>query len=364
MVTNMDSSIFYNVWDEYEEGYPFYIMIGGRRMGKTYSALEGLIDKKEDFIFMRRTKDQMDSITDSPKGEGLNPFQYLNKDRDWKYGFTRQTAKVSRIHWREQDEDGIWHAEGRPLGYGLSLSTIATIKGISAESCNYMVYDEFIKEPHEKPIKAEAQAFFSAYDTLCSAREIAGQKPIICFLLANSTDIYNPILQELGIVPDAEKLSLVLDGEKGKHPKGVVKKFPERGLKLCILEMSEQLRAARARSAIMRLTAGTKYNEMALNNNFSYNDMALCGHKPIKGWRPVCQIDNCWMYAKKGSPELYFCYARGSVTEHFNLELLHDQIEFKRSYGMMIADRFPKGAVYFESYELKAKILTTIIGVR
>lgn len=322
-------------------------------MGKTYSALRRMIVDKQRFIYMRRTKDQLMSIMDSAKGEGLNPFIDLNTDMGTSWGISRQSDKIGLICEREMGDKGIWTPKSSPVGYALALSAIATMKGIGAQACDYWIYDEFIPEPHEPAIKKECNALLSAYDSLCSNRELKGERAIRMLMLANSTDIYNPILKGLGLVLEAEKMQA-----RGiRH-----KRFPAKKLTLHLLEMSSELKEARANTAVMLLAAGTDYADMALGNTFSYNDFSLCEYKNLKGYRPVCMVDDFYVYNKKGSPELHCSYARADVGQRYSTKNQHDYIAFKREYGALIDGKYPKGLITFESYEIKAAILNLVYG--
>ena len=68
------------------------------------------------------------------------------------------------------------------------------------------IFDEFIPERHERPIKNEGAAFLNAYETMNRNRELQGYKPIQTLCLANANDLGNPIFMELGLVSRAMRM--------------------------------------------------------------------------------------------------------------------------------------------------------------
>ena len=81
-MAQLNSDDFINIYDYSDREYPFQIFIGGRGVGKTYSALSGATvpERQDKFIFMRRTQAELDLLLDTDRGEGLNPFKPINKD--------------------------------------------------------------------------------------------------------------------------------------------------------------------------------------------------------------------------------------------------------------------------------------------
>lgn len=349
-----DTANYFSIWPYMREGYPFNVFIGARRMGKTYSALEGMVDQGRKFLFMRRTLKQLEYISDkNGKPSRMNPFEDININRGWSYGLVRTTENESLICPRTIDAEGKLLITGESIGNGIALAGISSVKGISGAAYSHLIYDEFIKEPIEKKLTKEGEAFFSLYDSLASNRELAGIEPLCAILLSNATDIYNPLFVSLHIVHIAERMC----------QQGVQHKYiPDRGLALHILEMSDELKSARRQTAIAKLTDGTEYGEMSIDNKFAYNDFSLIGYKPLKGYIPVCRINEFYVYSKKGSPEWYMTYARAHVAQSFNTKNMHDLLNLRRTYGMLIADKFPRGEITFESYQIKAEILEAIFG--
>lgn len=356
MKKKIDTNIFVNIYNYRNPDFPFNIFVGGRGTGKTYSALKGAINKEvvpERFIFMRRTKKVLDTLLDNDKkGEGMNPFKKLNSNEGSNYGFLAINDSLAGIYNRDTDENGRFKYR-ELVGYGIALSTCASLRGIDLTDCSDWIYDEFIPEKHEKAIGkdgAEFEALMNAYETINRNRELEGEAPLYLWLLANSNDIYNDIFVGLGIVEDVEKM--IREGKTDKY-------YKDRGLAIHLLPDSSEFTELKSKTALYKLTAGTRFNEMALHNKFSYNDFSLIEYRSIVGYVPVCHIDNMYIYKKKGSKEYYICHAKAKC-KGYDSAHEHELKDFMQEYGFDLIPYYIKGLIKFETFDIKTRIIDII----
>lgn len=343
---------YLNIWDYKNKDYPFQIFIGGRGTGKTYSALTGALKLSPDkFLYMRRTAQELDLMLDSEKyGEGANPFKPINRDTGRDVGLSKIVKNLAGIYNREM-VDGKLSPVGAPIGYGVALSTISTIRSISLEDCTDCFYDEFIPERHVRKIKSEGTALLNAYETICRNRELSGFPPLRLWLLANSNDIYNDIFIELNIVSDIEKMTR--KGQSDLYLK-------DRGLAIHLVNNNTEYVDEKKKTALYKLTAGSKFSEMALDNKFSYNDFSLIRHENLTGYRPICGIGKGFIYGKKGDSLLYVTYAPARCPV-YDIETEQGRRNFFNDYGRKMHKYFIYSKITFESYELKQTILDLIL---
>ena len=181
-----------------KDASPFIFIVGGRGSGKTYGAIQYALKEHRTFFFMRRTQTQIDLI----KNDSFSPFKAVDES----IIVSSINKNLTGVYRGSQNSDGTWSPAGSPKGYMCALSTISNIRGFDASSVDLIIFDEFIGEAHERPIKNEGQAFLNAYETINRNRELNGQEPVKVLALANSNSLANPIFVELQLVTPVEKM--------------------------------------------------------------------------------------------------------------------------------------------------------------
>lgn len=272
---------------------PFNFIWGGRGTGKTFGALEYAYMQKIKFLFVRRTQTQCDLINKPD----FNPFKSLCNFHGWDIGTAAITKYNSGFYNMEQVNDKATPT-GAPIGYTAALSTFSNIRGFDASDIDLIIFDEFIPERHEKPLKHEADAFFNMVETVNRNRELQGKNPVQVLCLANSNDLANPLFMSLKIVRKAE--AMTRDGQK-------VSLMQHRGLalfNLCDSPISEQ----KADTALYRLTEGSNFANMSIGNQFN-EDRGRIRPAPLKEYKPEVIIGELCIYVHKSNGTIY-------ITEH------------------------------------------------
>ena len=194
---------------------PFQVYIGGRGIGKSYSALRQLaldIPTDEKWIYMRRTGKEIEACST----EFGNPFKTINKDFGTLIVPESGGKGAAEYFYNETDEDN-----PTLVGYGVALSTFAGLRSMDLSDVTITVFDEFIPERQVKRIKAEGEALLNFYETVNRNRELQGREPMKLILLSNAIDLANPILETLGIISELENMI-----SHGEHRRTI----PDRGL--------------------------------------------------------------------------------------------------------------------------------------
>ena len=237
--------------------YPLIFVIGGRGTGKTYGAVEVLLNlpPEEKFFFLRRTQDEADTISYTD----FSPFQPVINDNPEKYApvVVQKIPHVKNI-------SGVWHGElndeaqlvptGDAIGYIGALSTIHKIRGFNMQSVTMGVFDEFIPEKHVANFRggaeSEGNALLNAIETIARNREIMGKKPFKMVCLSNANTIASPVFQSLGIIDTVNKMAM-----KGKQECIL----PDRGIAVFIFRDSP----------ISKAKANTSLYKAAKDGDFS-----------------------------------------------------------------------------------------------
>lgn len=313
-------------------GIPFNLVVGGRGTGKTYTSLDYVLENAIKFMFMRRTQAQADLIN---KPE-FSPFKALCRDKNIDI-ITKPLTKYNAGFYMED--------ENTPIGYTAALSTISNIRGFDASDVELLIYDEFIPERHERPIKNEGAAFLNAYETINRNRELKGEKPLQVLCLANANDISNPIFMELGLVSKAEKML-----RTGKE----ISVDHNRGIAIFMLNASP-VSSLKSKTALYKLTRGSEFEKMSIYNDFADVDYSNIIKRPLIEYIPVVEVGEICIYRHKNNNKLYVSqHTVGSPPKYSSGE--NDLNRYARKYSWVWLEYLANN-IEFESV-ISEKLLT------
>lgn len=312
---------------------PFNFIIGGRGTGKTYGALLHAYQTDTRFMLMRRTQAQCDLIN---KPE-FNPYKAVCDDISADIS-VKSLSKYNALIYEDLGED----LEPKTLGYTCALSTIANMRGFDASDVKLLIYDEFIPERHERVLKNEGSAFLNAYETINRNREIKGQHPLQVLCMANAFNIANAIFLELGLVGIAEKMQL-------KDQELYIDK--NRGILIAMLNNSK-ISQKKANTVLYRLSSGS-YADMALSNDFAYNDDSGIKSMPLSEHKLICTVGEISIYKHKSKRQFYISEHRtGSAPEYKSDEV--GLLKYRKNHGFQFAGAYMRGNIIFESMLTKS----------
>lgn len=316
----------------------FIVQIGGRQVGKTYGCLQLMLRQKKTFILMRRTATEQEFICNDIN----NPFTCF---KEYSISIKKDTKYTAAIHKIEEGSDPIY------TGSIMALSTVAKIRGFNGSIYSDLIFDEFIPENHVMKIKDEGDAFLNAYVTISGAREENGGDPLRCWLLANPNTINSPILQALNIAQKVEEMDI-----KGQE----VSILADRGI-MIIRPNSESIMAKRKKTALFRAVGSdSKFADMALENEFSYNDFSdIVKSVPLSEYRYVMKVNDVCVYLHRNE-QLYYCcsHANGSPKKVYENKK-QDIILLNRNYPHL-RKAYIMHKVIFSDQVVKSKILDMI----
>lgn len=319
---------WYKISDVADKLTAINIIIGGRGIGKTYSALAYIINTGKPFIYLRNTDVQLkECIT-----EFGNPFKRWNRDHDRHIYF-----RSEKSHANIYDED---NEDGRPIGYGLALSTFENLRGVDLSDVEYVLFDEFIEK--RSLSFRQFECFVSFYETVNRNRELLGEQPLCCILLSNSQKLGNPILAGYNLIPTIE--SMIRSGQKEFRKPHLYLSLPNTGI-------SDLKRD----TANYTLINGTKIADEALNNAFAFDSFYGVKHRNINEYTPVCQIDDIYIYKHKASGILYASHSQAQNIPTFTSR--DNIVAFYRSYGRKLIDAAAQGRLEYCDFVIKNQLL-------
>lgn len=307
------------------------IIIGGRGIGKTYSALSFVLEKQKPFIYLRNTDVQLkECIT----GFG-NPFKRLNMDTGSDIFF--KSEKSHSLIYDGSREDG------QPIGYGLALSTFENLRGVDLSDVVYVIFDEFIEK--RSLTFRQFECFISFYETVNRNRELLGEQPLCCILLSNSQRLSNPILAGYGIIPTIE--NMIRTGQKEYRKPGMYLSLP-----------SSAVSDLKKNTANYALINGTKIADEALNNAFAFDSFYGIKRRNLNEYIPVVQIDDVYIYKHKTTGRLYACMSQAQNIPVFTSR--DNKTAFLRAFGRKLFDAASKGFIDYSDFVTKTLLLDII----
>ena len=328
---------YLNITDIINGPAVYNFIVGGRGIGKTFGSLKEVIDRGMKFIFMRRTQVQVDMIKD----DNLNPFNALHSTLGADYNFVMKkiNKNITAVYKAEFDSDKqIYIPAGKILGYIMALSTISNIRGFDASDVDVLIYDEFIGEKHERPIKDEGAAFLNALETIARNRELQGRKPMKVLCLSNSNDLANPLFIQLQLVKHVEKM--VRNKQEYMY-------IPDRYLALYVLQVTP-IGAAKAQTTLYKLAGDSEFTQMALANDFSNEERACIKPQNIKEYKPLVKVGEICIYRHKSRYDYYVTSFISGSPESYDSSAM-DLNRFSRNY-YFIWLAYLNRHVIFESY--------------
>ena len=304
------------------------ILIGGRATGKTYGALQYSINNNRHIILMRRTQSQADLIN-KPEFSPINP---VVQDMELPL-VVKQISKYNSALYIGENE--------QLLGFTAALSTFSNLRGFDSSGVDLLIYDEFIPETHERPIKGEGLALLNVYESVNRNRELQGRPALQMLLLSNANRLDSPILEILGLVN-------VVDRMRTKHQSEWINR--DRGIAVFMLQDSPISRA-KERTALYQMMQGSSFSEMALGNQFAFDDMTDVRSLPLTGWKLQAQLGPVYIYKKD---QLYYVSRHCAGTpKQIYADTEIDRTKFVRD-NPRCRDRILSHRIIYEDFSCKS----------
>lgn len=328
-MTISNSNIYTNVWEIVKNtDYFFYIFISGRGIGKTYSCLKGVIDDDEIFMYLRRTEEELKDCCTPSK----NPYKTLNRDEGWDIRIKMENKQALILDYTQNEDTPILR------GYGNGLSTSGKVRGTDFSDVNYIIHDEFINTSPINRFKNSANYLFNLIETVQRNREFNG-KPLKIICLSNANTIDDDIIRTLKLAEEIRRM---------KNDNITLYTDKERGIYLELLD-NKKVRDMKEKTRLYRLTKGTTFYDMALNNEFTtdfFGDVKMIRSNELT---PIVCYEKIYFYRHK-SKGIIYASNRKAQCRSYNKHTLQ---AFKRDYGFMIGNAIERGNILYQNYDIK-----------
>ena len=306
------------------------IIIGGRGIGKTYSALSYLIQNNKRFMYMRNTKTQIaESATDF-----ANPFKRLNKDFGWDIHIVPEKEHFNIINGDSS----------KNIGYAAPLSVFKNYRGADLSDVDYILFDEFIE--NGKLLFDQFKCFVNMRETVGRNRELLGEAPLICIMLSNSQSLNNPILVGYNLVSDIE--SMIKTGQQKLKKKDLLLMLPQS-------EISELKKNTSTYTAL----EGTRIYKENLENQFANDSFYGVQKRNIREYIPRCKIDDIYIYRHKSSGKFYICSVQATNIPEYSSK--DNGLAFYQGFGRYMPIEYANGNIEFSDFTTKSKFMDIIM---
>lgn len=306
------------------------IIIGGRGIGKTYSALSYLVQHKKRFMYMRNTKTQ---IAESATDFG-NPFKRLNKDYGWNLHIYPE-----KEHFNIIDDDTMEN-----IGYAAPLSVFKNYRGADLSDVDYILFDEFIESG--KLQFDQFKCFVNMRETVGRNRELLGEAPLVCIMLSNSQSLNNPILVGYDLIGKIE--GMLKSGQQKYKQKDFLVLLPKS-------EISELKKNTSTYSGLK----GSRIYQENIENKFANDSFFGIQKRNIQEYKPLCKIDDMYIYQHKSNGRKYICNTPASNIPEFNSR--DNALVFYQYIGRFMPLEYSRGLVEFSDFTTKSKIMDIIM---
>lgn len=314
--------------------FTYIFNVGQRGCGKTYGYIKWLIENNKKWIYLRRTDRQANY-----QGDILLSSLIPNlNDMGIEYRILSR-AKGQIKQWWDTTND-------REICLCASVSTFNSLRGANFIEYEYVLFDEFIRSPEEKPIKNEGEAFLQAYETINRNREIYDEesnpnpKPalkVIC--IGNAFDIANDIFMVYQIMDLAEELA------KEKN----TDEYMSRGDKLIIYNKYSPKAKEKEQTKMYQNVSGSIV-DLNLKNKFILNDFTYIKDlKNLREYRCLFSVGLLYVYEHKSKNEYYVAQKKSNVKEVYT-DGYSDLERMKRKYWRFWI-KYLDGLIKFDNYE-------------
>lgn len=336
---------YYDIKDDLA-AYPdawCYLVWSKRGPGKTYSTLRYMIEHEKQFLFLKRTIEDVKLLCASGRRHGvdfdISPFYPLNRDFGWSIKPVYIVKGIAGFYKCDQDGEPY----GAPVGFCSALSASKDIKGFDMSEADFLIFDEFIPKKHERISRKEGEQLLDIYMTVRRDRVERGREDLKLICLANATSVNNPTFDVLDVVD----LAVLMDVTNKEHVYLENKKMMLH--KIPAVETPEE-----EKSGIELAMAGTDWAEMAFGGHFAYDDFSSVKHQRLKGYAPICSYEykkkTVYIYGKNGF--YYASKARCNTPYHYNLARENEQKKFYNDFIIDLRRETIEDRFIFEDFSM------------
>lgn len=174
--------MYWDIQSALDRNCLFNFIIGARGVGKTYGAkkkaISNWIKKGEEFVYIRRYKEELSKIK--------NFFKDIIENKEfpeWEFKVHNGCFYARSTIFDGDKNENEWET----IGYYMSLSTAKVQKSVAFPKVQTIIFDEFILDKgFYRYLPDEVTNFLEAYSTIARLRDVT------VFFLSNALTVTNP----------------------------------------------------------------------------------------------------------------------------------------------------------------------------
>ena len=325
-----------------------YVVWSRRGPGKTYSGLWTHVSQDLPIIYMKRTVEDVNTISSNSNTHNIDlcPYAPINRDKLTDI----QPLSISKglgAFYKHLDGEPV----GDPISYIMALNKIKSVKGFEASRCKWIMLDEFIPQIGERINHREGEQLLDLCMTVLRDKVARGDEELKLILFANAEDISTPITRELEIIDDMAKLNTSGDNN--------IMYLEDRGILLHHI-IPDEVPAVKMQDnqlGIYRAMKNTAWGRKTFEGEFANNDFSNVCNLSLKGMRGFIHLKykahNYYIYLKDETGVFYMCE---SQTHHFDydydLSLENDQKRFYEEVYFTLRDACINDRFKFKAYSM------------
>ena len=335
---------YYHLGSDLEQ-YPdawCYAVWSRRGPGKTYSGLRYYTARKQPFVYVKRTKEDVELICSRSFDLDLSPFKDLNRDFNMNIRAVQIHNGFGAFYHCNQDDEPY----GPPVAYIMALNAVAKFKGFGLSECEAIIFDEFVPQDGEIVRRAEGKQMLSLYMTVRRDRIKRGRQDLKLILFANSNEISTPCTEILEIVDDMADLQ----ARGGSH-------HYDKERRILLHRITEdECPAMEDKSGIFAAMHNTAWGREAFGGDFASNDFSSVQKLSLKRMQPQIHLkykNNDWyIYYRESDGMYYMCKSPQKCPLEFNLNRENEQKFFFLNYGIDLRNACIEDRFTFQTYSM------------
>lgn len=325
-----------------------FIVWSRRGPGKTYSALKTHVLEQFPIIYLKRTVEDVNTISSGSNTHNADLSPYVPINRDMLTDVEPQP--ISRglgAFYKFLDGEPV----NEPISYIMALNKIKSVKGFEASRCKWVVLDEFIPQIGERINHREGEQLMDLYMSVLRDKVARGDEELKLILFANAEDISTPITRELEVIDDMAKLNI--SGENN------IMYLEDRGILLHHI-VNEEVPAVHMQDnqlGIYKAMKNTAWGRKTFEGEFANNDFSNVCHMSLKNMQGFAHLHykahEYYIYIKEETGQFYMCESQCKRVEFdYDLSLENDQKRFYDEIYFALREACINDRFKFKAYSM------------